>query len=141
VATGSNSTAIGPNASAAVANGVALGSGAQVTAASGVALGSGSIATDGNVSVGNAATSTFRRVENVADATAGHDALNLQQVQNGSLNVSFNTLNTVGNATIGGALTVTGPTTLNGGLAVNGPSTLNGNQVVNGNSTINDNQT
>ncbi|RAI40304.1 hypothetical protein CH338_06575, partial [Rhodoplanes elegans] len=80
VATGANSTAVGPNSTATVANGVAIGNGAVVTAANSVALGAGSVASQPNtVSVGSAGNE--RRITNVAAGVAATDAVNVAQLQ------------------------------------------------------------
>ncbi|RAI29226.1 adhesin, partial [Rhodoplanes elegans] len=79
VATGANSTAVGPNSSATVAGGVALGNGALVTAANAVAIGSGSVASaPGTVSFGSAGNE--RRLTNVAAGIAPTDAVNMSQL-------------------------------------------------------------
>jgi autotransporter adhesin len=79
VASGDNSTSVGVNATASSANSSAYGSGASATAENSVALGASSIADRANtISVGS--TGSERQIANVADGTAGTDAVNLRQL-------------------------------------------------------------
>jgi autotransporter adhesin len=115
-AQGVGSTALGYQATAAAGNAVALGRGAQASIDGSLALGSGSVAdraiapisgtiptgigfvpyntTDatllGAVSVGNATTSEYRQITNVADGTSAQDAVTLRQLQGaiGSVSVT-----------------------------------------------------
>ncbi|TDN62918.1 ESPR-type extended signal peptide-containing protein [Paraburkholderia sp. BL10I2N1] len=73
------SVALGANASAMSAQAVAIGAGANAVNAGSVALGAGSIAGRTNaVSVGT--TTSQRQIINVAEGTAGTDAVNLNQL-------------------------------------------------------------
>jgi len=115
-AQGVGSTALGYQATATAGNAVAMGRGAQASIDGSLALGSGSVAdraivpisgtipagigfvpyntTDatllGAVSVGNAATSEYRQITNVADGTSAQDAVTLRQLQGaiGSVSVT-----------------------------------------------------
>lgn len=100
----SNVVSIGNGAASHTDNGVALGHGAQVkdTAHNSVAIGSGSVADqDNTVSVGSSGDE--RRVTNVADGQADHDAVNVEQlnrainnfgsINNSHINSSINHLN------------------------------------------------
>ncbi len=106
-AQGVGSSAIGYQATATAGNAVALGRDALASIDGSLALGSGSVAdraiapvsgtiaagigfvpyntTDatmlGAVSVGNAATSEYRQIINVADGTSAQDAVTLRQLQ------------------------------------------------------------
>jgi autotransporter adhesin len=80
-ASGESSAAFGPNASAAGSSSIALGSGASAPSANSVALGAGSVADRANtVSVGNASTGQTRQIANVAAGTQGTDAVNVSQL-------------------------------------------------------------
>jgi hypothetical protein len=75
-ATQTNATAVGGLSQATSAGATALGSLAEATGSSSVAIGYGSIADVANtVSVGT--PSSFRRIVNVADPVAAHDAMTL----------------------------------------------------------------
>jgi autotransporter adhesin len=115
-AIGTDSVAVGPQAVANNANSVALGNNAIASIDGALALGSGSVAdraiapisgtiaagigfvpyntTDatllGAVSVGNATTSQYRQITNVADGTSAQDAVTLRQLQGaiGSVSVT-----------------------------------------------------
>jgi hypothetical protein len=77
-ATASNDSAFGEGASATFANDTALGAGSSVTAINSVALGANSVADRANsVSVGR--VDHERQITNVAAATEGTDAVNLNQ--------------------------------------------------------------
>ena len=79
IASGSQSTALGPKATATGQNSVALGSGANASATNGVAIGADSTADrDNSVSVGSAGNE--RQITNVAAATQGTDAVNFDQL-------------------------------------------------------------
>ncbi|WP_336600034.1 YadA family autotransporter adhesin [Paraburkholderia bengalensis] len=79
LASGANASALGSQATASAAASTALGSGAQATASNAVALGPGSVANRANtVSVGSLGNE--RQITNVADATQGTDAVNLNQM-------------------------------------------------------------
>ncbi|QZC92683.1 hypothetical protein K2E96_16250 [Pseudomonas sp. ERGC3:05] len=80
IATGSKSTAVGSKATASGQNSLAVGSGANASATNGVAIGANSIADRANsVSVGSAGNE--RQIINVAAATQGTDAVNLDQLK------------------------------------------------------------
>lgn len=78
-ASGANTAAIGDHAAARGDRSTALGAGALADAAGSVALGAGSVASRPNtVSVG--APGAERQIANVAPATRGTDAINLDQL-------------------------------------------------------------
>ena len=78
-ATGSNSVAIGPQATSSGTNSVAMGNGASATADNSVAIGAGSVADRANtVSVGSAGNE--RQITNVAAGTQATDAVNVGQL-------------------------------------------------------------
>ena len=78
-ASATNSVALGVDANVTGNNSVALGDHASVTEKNSVALGSGSVANVANVvSVG--ASGSERKIVNVADATADHDAVAYEQL-------------------------------------------------------------
>jgi autotransporter adhesin len=78
-ATGSNSIAIGPQATSSGSNSVAMGNGASATADNSVAIGAGSVADRANtVSVGSAGSE--RQITNVAAGTETTDAVNVGQL-------------------------------------------------------------
>jgi autotransporter adhesin len=77
-----DAVAVGAGASATASGGTALGQGATANATGSVALGQGSVADQANtVSVGSVGHE--RRVTNVADGVAAHDAANVGQMQAG----------------------------------------------------------
>jgi autotransporter adhesin len=82
IASGVNrATVVGSNARVTMEGGVEIGQGAAATATNAVALGSGSVADrDNAVSVGSAGNE--RQITNVAAATQGTDAVNLNQLNN-----------------------------------------------------------
>ncbi|VEC00516.1 Adhesin yadA precursor [Cedecea lapagei] len=89
VASGNNSAAIGTNAKASGANSVAMGNGASATANNSVAVGANSVANrDNSFSVG--AVGSERQVTNVATATQGTDAVNLDQLNKSVSNITNN---------------------------------------------------
>jgi autotransporter adhesin len=78
-ASGSNSIAIGPQATSSGTNSVAMGNGASAMADNSVAIGAGSVADRANtVSVGSAGNE--RQITNVAAGTQATDAVNLGQM-------------------------------------------------------------
>ncbi|MBU2724064.1 hypothetical protein HF568_12815, partial [Acidithiobacillus ferridurans] len=84
VAAGISTTALGDHAEAVAPNSTALGENSVALGAGSAALGYGSMARRANsVSVGNAAAGLHRQVTNVAAGTQPHDAVNLQQFQDG----------------------------------------------------------
>lgn len=83
-AVGISTTALGDHAEALAPNSTALGENSVALGAGSVALGYGSVANRANsVSVGNAAAGMNRQITNVAAGIQPHDAVNLQQFQNG----------------------------------------------------------
>lgn len=81
-AAGAESVAIGGASVASGTNSVALGAGANASATNSVALGAGAVADRPNtVSVG--AVGSERQITNVAAATQGTDAVNLNQLNSG----------------------------------------------------------
>ncbi|MFZ4833613.1 YadA-like family protein [Rouxiella sp. Mn2063] len=81
-ATGRNSAALGSGAQASADNSVALGSNAQATGKNSIALGNDSIAErDNTVSVGTMGAE--RQMTNVARGSAGTDAVNVDQLNEG----------------------------------------------------------
>ncbi|NWC08454.1 YadA-like family protein [Pseudomonas agarici] len=90
VASGNNSAAVGTNAKATGENSVALGNGATASGKNSTALGANSVADrDNSVSVG--ATGNERQITNVAAATQGTDAVNLDQLNKSVSNITNNT--------------------------------------------------
>nr|WP_325051427.1 YadA-like family protein [Pseudomonas chlororaphis] len=79
-ATGQDSVAIGPLASATIANGVALGSNSSATGATlaNAAYGVGGVATGGEVNIGNGADG--RRITGLAAGSSATDAVNVGQL-------------------------------------------------------------
>ena len=133
VATGTDSVAVGPAASASATNSMALGNGASATGANSVALGSNSVAVlgvqtgytgyglstaqnaIGEVSVG--ATGSTRKITNVAAGSNATDAVNVSQFNQ----VGQNTATSLGggasyNSTTGA---YTGPSYVIGGTTYN----------------------
>ncbi|MBU2759963.1 YadA family autotransporter adhesin [Acidithiobacillus sulfurivorans] len=81
---GYSTTAMGDHAQALAPNSTAVGQDSEALGSGSVALGYGSIARRPNsVSVGNAASGLDRQVTNVASGTEPHDAVNLQQFEDG----------------------------------------------------------
>jgi len=89
VASGNNSAAVGTNAKATGENSVAMGNGARASGKNSAALGANSLADrDNSVSVG--AVGSERQITNVAAATQGTDAVNLDQLNKSVSNISDN---------------------------------------------------
>ncbi|NMB46728.1 MAG: hypothetical protein GX998_10015 [Firmicutes bacterium] len=79
VASGDNSTSMGVNARASAGKSSAYGNGSSAAAENSVALGANSVADRANtVSVGSIGSE--RQITNIADGTAGTDAVNLRQL-------------------------------------------------------------
>jgi autotransporter adhesin len=84
IAEGVSTTALGDHAEAAAPNSTALGENSAALGVESTAIGYGSVANRPNsVSVGNAAAGIDRQITNVAAGTQPHDAVNLQQFQDG----------------------------------------------------------
>lgn len=78
--TGGQDTAVGVDSAATAVGAEAFGYQAQATAAFSTAIGNGSLADQsGTVSFGNGTTGIYRRLVNLADGTAPHDAMTVGQ--------------------------------------------------------------
>lgn len=80
--TGGQDTAVGVDSAATAVGAEAFGYQAQATAAFSTSIGNGSLADQsGTVSFGNGTTGIYRRLVNVQDGTAPHDAMTVGQGQ------------------------------------------------------------